>query len=246
MVWAKLNDTYGDDCATLSDAAFRTHTEGLGWTMRRVTEGRITKRELRRFAETAEPEAAVAELIEARWWEDHETGDGWTILHDMHYQRTRDQVESDRTAAAERQRKWREAHGKKKPRSKPEGTVREDVERLCAHLADRIEGNGAKRPGITQKWRDECRLMLDTDGRTEVQVKNAINWCQSNSFWHSKVLSMPKLREKYDALNLQAKEEVRQQANGQGNGTASTMRGGARQELLTPEEAANLDPGSII
>ena len=241
MVWAKLNDTYGDDCADLSDAAFRTHTEGLGWTMRRVTEGRITERDLRRFAETADPDAAVAELVKTTWWEEHPSGDGWLIVRDMGYQRTKEQIEADRAATADRQRRWRETHTKKKPpRSKQDDPAREDVERLCTHLADRIEAKGSNRPSITKKWRDEARLMLDNDGRTEAQVRRAIDWCQDHAFWHSKVLSMPKLREKYEQLRLEA-EQARKQQNGKAD-----MRGGARQELLSADEAANLRPGDIV
>lgn len=243
MVWAKLDDAYGDECAVLSDAAFRTHTEGLGWTMRRVTEGRITMRDLRRFAETDDPDKAVAELVERRWWEDHSSGDGWMILHDMPYQRTREQIEADRAATAERQRRWREAHGKRKPRSKPgDGPLREDVERLCRHMADRIEAQGSKRPNVTKAWRDETRLMIDNDHRTENQVRRAIDWCQDSPFWHDKVMSMPKLREKYDQLRLQADQQRKQRATANGHGA---MQGGARQEVLTPEEVADLDPGSI-
>lgn len=81
---------------------------------------------------------------------------------------------------------------------------RPDVERLCEHLADAIEANGSKRPGIGKRWRDAARLMLDTDGRTETQVHDAITWCQSHEFWRSNILSMPTLREKYDQLRLQA------------------------------------------
>jgi hypothetical protein len=81
---------------------------------------------------------------------------------------------------------------------------RDDVERLCAHLADRIEANGSKRPTITKAWRTAARLMLDKDGRTEEQVHGAIDWCQDSEFWRSNVLSMPKLRDKYDTLRLQA------------------------------------------
>lgn len=82
---------------------------------------------------------------------------------------------------------------------------RDDVTRLCDRLADRIEANGAKRPTITAKWRDAARLMLDNDGRTEAEVAGAIDWCQADEFWRANVLSMPKLREKYDQLLLQAK-----------------------------------------
>jgi len=81
---------------------------------------------------------------------------------------------------------------------------RPDVERLCGHLADRIEANGCKRPAIGAKWRTAARLMLDKDGHTENQVHAAINWSQDSEFWRSNILSMPKLREKYDQLRLQA------------------------------------------
>ncbi|AVH58409.1 MULTISPECIES: hypothetical protein [Streptomyces] len=81
---------------------------------------------------------------------------------------------------------------------------REDVEQLCTHLADRIEANGSKRPTITKAWRNAARLMLDKDGRTPQQVHAAIDWCQDSEFWRSNVMSMPKLRDKYDTLRLQA------------------------------------------
>jgi hypothetical protein len=81
---------------------------------------------------------------------------------------------------------------------------RPDVERLCRHLADHIEANGSKRPAVTKRWRDSARLMLDRDGRTEQQITTAIDWCQDNEFWRSNILSMPKLREKYEQLRLQA------------------------------------------
>ena len=243
MVWAKLNDAYGDESATLSDAAFRTHTEALCWAMRRLTEGRITHRDLRRFAETKDPEAAVAELLDIDWWTDHPDGDGsWLILHDMDYQRTKDQVEADRAATADRQRKWREAHGKKQAKDKPEEPLRDEVERLCAHLADRIEANGNKRPGIGKRWRDATRLLLDEDKRTEEQIHRAIDWSQGNEFWRTHILSMPKLREKYDTLRMQAETERKPKTSSNGHGD---MRGGARQELLTAAEIDDMDPGRI-
>lgn len=81
---------------------------------------------------------------------------------------------------------------------------RPDVEALCQHLADRIETNGSKRPTITKRWRTSARLLLDVDGRTTDQVHAAIDWCQNDDFWRSNILSMPKLREKYDQLRLAA------------------------------------------
>lgn len=82
--------------------------------------------------------------------------------------------------------------------------TRDDVDRLCNHLAERIEANGAAKPAVTTRWRTAARLMLDRDKRTEADVHAAIDWCQSDEFWRANVLSMPKLREKYEQLRLQA------------------------------------------
>lgn len=89
-------------------------------------------------------------------------------------------------------------------RSQASEPARLDVERVCQHLADWIEKNGSKRPKITKRWRDAARLMLDADGRTVDQVLKAIDWCQDHEFWRANILSMPKLREQYEQLRLQA------------------------------------------
>lgn len=95
-------------------------------------------------------------------------------------------------------------HSTSAPAPPDDDPPREDVERLCAHLADRVEANGCKRPAITRKWRDAARLLLDKDGRTEEQIHRAIDWCQDDEFWRGNVMAMPKLREQYDRLRLQA------------------------------------------
>lgn len=84
---------------------------------------------------------------------------------------------------------------------------REDVTRLCEHLADRIEANGSKRPTITKTWRTAARLMIDKDGHTPDQIHAAIDWAQDNEFWRANILSMPKLRDQYDQLRLQAQRQ---------------------------------------
>lgn len=81
------------------------------------------------------------------------------------------------------------------------------MDRLCEHLADRISEDGSKRPTIGKGWRDAARLMLDNDGRTEEEIHQAIDWCQSHSFWRTNILSMPKLREKFDQLRKVAASE---------------------------------------
>ena len=81
-------------------------------------------------------------------------------------------------------------------------------------LADLIEGNGAKRPTVTGKWADAERLMVDRDGRDRGEAERLVRWCQSDEFWRGNVLSMPKFREKYDQLLLQAKRAKRSCAPG--------------------------------
>ncbi|MFF5642099.1 hypothetical protein ACFY8Q_07260 [[Kitasatospora] papulosa] len=113
----------------------------------------------------------------------------------------------------ERNREQGKEQGTGSREEEPSGTAialpdpapgREDVERVCEHLADRIEQNGSKRPTITKAWRTAARLLIDKDGRTEEQVHGCIDWCQDSDFWRGNVLSMPKLRDKYDQLRLQA------------------------------------------
>ena len=89
---------------------------------------------------------------------------------------------------------------------------REDVEALCTLLADLIEANGSKRPTITKRWRDAARLMLDNDGRTLAEAEGVIRWSQADGFWKTNILSMPKLREKYDQLRLRMGATTPQQA----------------------------------
>lgn len=92
-------------------------------------------------------------------------------------------------------------------RSSDANEGREDVDRVCSHLADRIAENGSPRPRVTRKWRDAARLLMDKDRRTEQQVHAAIDWCQNHEFWRSNVMSMPKLREQYDQMRLQAEAQ---------------------------------------
>lgn len=41
MTWTKLGDEFADECWTLTDAAFRLHTEGLLWSNRMLTDGQL-------------------------------------------------------------------------------------------------------------------------------------------------------------------------------------------------------------
>lgn len=106
-MWTKLGDEFPDEARDLSDAAYRTLTEAWCWSNRRLLDLTIDKRDLKRFAETANPEAAVEELVDMGWWQD--LGDGrWFIgCRFSEWQRDRSQVEHRREQLAQAQKRRR-------------------------------------------------------------------------------------------------------------------------------------------
>jgi hypothetical protein len=81
MTWTKLGDEFSDECWTLTDAAFRLHVESLCWSNRMLTDGQLSKDEMKRWAHR--PEAAE-ELVNRGYWEDH--GGHYQIIHHIGYQ----------------------------------------------------------------------------------------------------------------------------------------------------------------
>lgn len=105
MTWTKLSDDFSDECRHLSDAAFRTHAEGLLWAMRRETGGYLTSRDIARFAESPHAEMAVTELVACGWWSVE--GQGYRINHHMEHQPEPDVLAKRRELTADRVRKHR-------------------------------------------------------------------------------------------------------------------------------------------
>lgn len=100
--------------------------------------------------------------------------------------------------------------------------ARADVDRLCGHLADRVEQNYGKRPTVGKCWRQAARLLLDSDGHTEDQIIRAIDWATDDEFWRPNVRSMSKLREKYIQLREAARRAQAKQ-NGHGPRVATSV-----------------------
>jgi len=61
-----------------------------------------------------------------------------------------------------------------------------------------------KKPNL-QAWSNDVRLMMERDKRNEEQIIYVIDWCQNDEFWKSNVLSISKLRERFDQLIIQIK-----------------------------------------
>lgn len=62
-------------------------------------------------------------------------------------------------------------------------------------------------PKRQEIWIDECRKLREIDKRNAEQIEQIIIFSQNDSFWKSNILSMPKLREKFDQLWLKAKKQ---------------------------------------
>ncbi len=131
-----------------------------------------------------------------------------------------------------------ESKGEETNREERRGVIaeREDTTFLCTLLADLIEGNGSKRPTVTEAWLTAARLMLDKDGRELERAERLLRWTQDNEFWRSNILSMPKFREKYDQLRLQAEKERQSSAPKLSN---------AQRGLSVVEHFALLEQGEL-
>jgi len=93
-------------------------------------------------------------------------------------------------------------------------TPRPDVEELLDLLDSCIALNGFKKPSRTKKNADAARLLLDKDGYDVKQVSWMIRWATNDEFWRSNILSMSKLREKFDQLKAKAGVTPKPQAAG--------------------------------
>ena len=142
----------------------------------------------------------------------------------------------------ERNREQGKEQGKKTSSPPPQAATelaipdRIDVERICAYLAEWIVKNGSKRPTITKKWRTEARLLIDKDGRNLDEIRAVIAWCQRDTFWRSNILSLPKLREKYDQLRLAMQRDTT------GTAIATTNGGHGSQPIPSSISAADGAP----
>jgi hypothetical protein len=79
---------------------------------------------------------------------------------------------------------------------------------LAELLVKRITKNNHnfKRPSNIDSWADQVRLMMENDNRTYEQIESVIDWCQKDPFWQSNILSVKKLREKFDQLDGKMKQ----------------------------------------
>ena len=102
----------------------------------------------------------------------------------------------------------------------------ETQDRLLTALDDAVEANGFKRPSRTKGNERAMRLLLTKDGYTENQVQWMIGWATDHHFWYKNIRSAEKLRQQFDRLVVEAKEQ-----NGHGP-TGGTKPNSAEQRGL--------------
>ena len=96
-----------------------------------------------------------------------------------------------------------------KPKTKKRIYDEQDQELLLAKYLFglmKLNNEFAKEPNF-QNWANDIRLMHERDNIPYEQIKNAITWCQKDSFWKANILSAKKLREKFPTLYLAAKNK---------------------------------------
>jgi hypothetical protein len=83
---------------------------------------------------------------------------------------------------------------------------------LAQYLLDCIKKNKPdfKEPSLNE-WADTIRLMRERDNRKHEIIRDVIEWCQSDSFWKSNILSADKLRKQFDKLEMQMGEKGNRQ-----------------------------------
>lgn len=82
MTWRKTGTEFDDECANvdLSDAAYRTHLEGIGFVYRIEADScMFAKSAVRRFATSTDADRAIQELIDHGFWKDR--GSRYEVVH---------------------------------------------------------------------------------------------------------------------------------------------------------------------
>ena len=92
---------------------------------------------------------------------------------------------------------------------------RPDVDAVCDAMAASVQRRTGRTPRVTATWRTQARLMIDRDGRTVEEITRIIDWTEGNDFWRANILSVPKLRQKFDTLRLQSQRPQGRPQGGQ-------------------------------
>jgi hypothetical protein len=85
-------------------------------------------------------------------------------------------------------------------------------------------------------WANDMRLMRERDGRTVEQIRYLIEWTAKHHFWCDKVMSPSKLRDKWDQLAKQAKNEHAQKKSRLTPGRHTGLENASTEGLVAQED----------
>ena len=83
-----------------------------------------------------------------------------------------------------------------------DGIGRLDVKKLVDALAEHLNHRGVRRPASLSQWHRQAKQILDDDHRPLNEALAVLRYSQTDPFWSKNILTMAKLREKYDQLRL--------------------------------------------
>jgi hypothetical protein len=166
MTWARFEDHYPlhRKVRPLSDAAFRLHVSAICWCAAHLTDGHISKGDLRLTSDVRNPAKAASELVTAGLWD--VAVDGWYVHDYLAYNPPKEKVLARREADRVRQQRGRDTQQVSRrdtqrdteqtssvtplvpsPIPTPNGVGAEDAAAIIAVLIEASTAVGMSRPG---------------------------------------------------------------------------------------------------
>lgn len=175
VTWTKFGAEYFDQCADagLTDAAFRTHSEAIGWLYRinrdDVKDLSIPDRAIRKFATSDDYEPAVAQLVRVGFWRDE--GSHYVLVHHA------DVVKSSLVAQRAKLDRDRKAQQNRRARAGKEG---KDDANVSADVSDGVSGDA-----------DSQSASTSTTGKSDLTSKDLTDVEGKSSQLDEKPLGQP-------------------------------------------------------
>lgn len=127
MTWIKLDDTFPDDpkIVGLPDSAFRMYVWGLCYCAKHLTDGFIPKSALGLYVDSKRSRIGLR-LVSERLWE--EVDGGFQVHNYLAWQRSREQVESERDHSKQRKAAQRARQASRRDKAEVTPKSRRDTE----------------------------------------------------------------------------------------------------------------------
>lgn len=145
MTWVRLDDQFPEHPKVLRvgpEAAW-LHVSALCYCARQLTDGFVPAPALGRLADVKNPTALAARLVEEGLW--LLATDGWHINDYLAYNPSREKVQEQRKATAERKERWKERKRNGVPDASP-GRERNARPHTPTRPGPKGQGSGSEEP----------------------------------------------------------------------------------------------------